>query len=72
MITVVAAGRRNPEQRVCERLAVSEHSKIPTFQEKLEVSHSGICSQEFTVKGKEQDSAEDSFLEKKSSGAQDP
>ena len=45
-------GRRNSEQRVCERFVVIEQCKIPTFQEETEVSHGGVSIQELMVEGR--------------------
>ena len=44
-------GQRNPEQRLSERLMVSEQGKIPTFQEEFELSHDRVSSQEIPVQG---------------------
>ena len=44
-------GRRNPEQRMCERFVVREQGKFSTFMEEPEVPHGGVSSQELSVKG---------------------
>ena len=55
-----------------ERFVVNEQGKFSTFQEEQEVPHGGVGSQYLSIKGGVTGFAEDIFLEKKVSGAQEP
>ena len=59
--------RRGAEQGLCQGLVICEKGKFTTLQEKTETADGVVGCQEFSVEG-DLDSAEESFLEKKSRG----
>ena len=60
------------EQGVRQRLVVCKKGKFMTLQEETEAVDKVISCQEFSVKGRVFGSVEESFLEKKARGDQEP